>query len=102
MATIPADVTEAYSQHLVDELTYRSYRHQREIAPQISPKRWESVFQNVSQMEARYQKEIAFVRGLPHRCEARLARHSEDVYPEPCGARCEPGETMCSEHKECQ
>lgn len=42
---------------IIDELTYISYAHNREIAPHISPERWRKLYgQRTEAMEARYQK----------------------------------------------
>jgi hypothetical protein len=42
---------------LIDELSYRSYAHNREQAPHISPQSWAKVVPNAEQMEERYQRE---------------------------------------------
>ena len=42
----------------VDELTYRSYRVQRDLFPEIEAGRWAQIFDHQSEMEARYQREI--------------------------------------------
>ena len=48
---------------LFDELTYRSYRHQREISPKTSPERWAKIFgPSVTAMEERYWKECPDAR----------------------------------------
>ena len=42
---------------LVDELTYSSYRYNRQRSPGVTPKQWETIFSNVEAMEARFQNE---------------------------------------------
>lgn len=42
---------------LIDYLTYRSYAHNREISPHITPERWRAIFSNVDAMEQEYQAE---------------------------------------------
>lgn len=43
---------------LVDELTYRNYRHNRNISPNITVERWEKCYgPNTQAMETRYQQE---------------------------------------------
>lgn len=43
------------------ELTYISYRHNREIAPDISAERWETVYADAKALETRYQTELSEV-----------------------------------------
>lgn len=42
----------------VDELTYLSYKANRQRSPHISPQEWASIYQNGEAMEARFQREI--------------------------------------------
>jgi len=42
---------------LVDELTYSSYRYNRQRNPEVTPKQWETIFSNVEAMEVRFQNE---------------------------------------------
>lgn len=49
---------EAAGAAIVDELTYRSYAHQRRTAPHRTPAEWARVFDHVEQLEARYQREL--------------------------------------------
>lgn len=42
---------------IIDHLTYCSYRHNRNISPNVTPEQWKSIFFNVDEMEARYQRE---------------------------------------------
>jgi len=42
---------------VIDELTYRSYRFNRDSSPDVTPEKWGLVFGNVPEMEARYQRE---------------------------------------------
>ena len=44
---------------MVDELTYRSYAHNRALAPDVPAARWASVFKGAAMLETRYQREIA-------------------------------------------
>lgn len=46
--------------NVVDELTYRSYQHNRRIAPGVSPERWQKIFPDAERMEHRFQSESAF------------------------------------------
>ena len=40
---------------IVDELTYRSYAHNRRLSPDVSPERWMAVFgEDAAQMEERF------------------------------------------------
>jgi len=41
---------------LIDELTFRSYAHQRTMFPDVQPERWAAIFQNVPAMEERFLK----------------------------------------------
>lgn len=41
---------------LMDELTFRSYVHQRMMFPDVQPERWAAIFQNVPAMEERFLK----------------------------------------------
>lgn len=41
---------------LMDELTFRSYAHQRMMFPDVQPERWTAIFQNVPAMEERFLK----------------------------------------------
>lgn len=44
--------------NLIKELTYVSYHHNRQLAPEITPEQWEKVFGPAAQaMEARFQCE---------------------------------------------
>jgi hypothetical protein len=40
-------------------VTYRSYRNQRVIAPQVDPDRWASIYPDWQEFEEMYQNEIA-------------------------------------------
>ena len=43
---------------LIDALTYSSYRHNREISPEVTPERWRKVFgPSTDAMEQKYQGE---------------------------------------------
>ncbi len=43
----------------VDELVYRSYAHNRRLAPRIGPMRWACVYGDAAwEMERRYQAEV--------------------------------------------
>lgn len=44
--------------NLIDHLTYSSYRHNRNISPNITPEQWKSIFSNADEMEKKYQEEI--------------------------------------------
>lgn len=45
-------------QELVEELTYRSYAHNRNLAPHIKPETWVKAYgDSVPEMEARYLRE---------------------------------------------
>ena len=47
---------------LVDELIYRSYEHNRKIAPNITPEEWRKLFGDaVDRLEERFQREAADV-----------------------------------------
>lgn len=41
---------------LIDELTFRSYAHNRMMFPDVQPERWAAIFQNVPAMEERFLK----------------------------------------------
>lgn len=43
----------------VDELTYRSYRANRLMEPDVRPERWGVIFPNVARLEQRFQAEEA-------------------------------------------
>lgn len=42
---------------IVSELTYISYAHNRDIAPEVSPERWAKIFPSADILEARYAAE---------------------------------------------
>ena len=44
---------------ILDGLTFRSYRHQRETFPLIQAERWAALFAAAAEMERRYQDEGA-------------------------------------------
>ena len=47
-------------QELTDDLTYCSYRHNRERAPEITPEDWQTIYGwRTSTLEARLQAELA-------------------------------------------
>lgn len=39
---------------IIDELTYRSYVHNRITFPDVAPERWALIYPNVPDMERRY------------------------------------------------
>ena len=41
---------------VIDELTYRSYCHNRMLNPEIDPEQWALIFPNVPEMEERFLK----------------------------------------------
>lgn len=45
-------------QNLIDHLTYASYRHNRNISPGTTPEQWKVIFNNVDEMEKKYQQEL--------------------------------------------
>ena len=49
---------------IVDELTYRSYAHNRQLSPDVAPERWMAVFgEGAAQMEERFTAAIAKAEG---------------------------------------
>ena len=54
------DLVDEIMQDLVDELTYRSYRAQREQFPEVAPARWGGLYGYawVEIMEKRFMREI--------------------------------------------
>ena len=45
---------------IVDELTYRSYAHNRRLSPGVAPERWVKVYgESAAQMEERFANENA-------------------------------------------
>ena len=55
-------------QQVVDYLVYANYAHNRRIAPDVTPKRWEKVYgPSVWEMEEQFQRETALEsqRNLP-------------------------------------
>ena len=44
-------------QQLVNELTYTSYKFNRQRSPDLTPDQWTKVYPNVDRLEARYQQE---------------------------------------------
>ena len=42
---------------VVDELTYRSYAHNRIVSPEVSPSRWAVLFPTQADLEARFRKD---------------------------------------------
>lgn len=45
-------------QAVVDELTYRNYRYNRQLRPDITPVDWARVYGETTTMEERYQEEV--------------------------------------------
>jgi hypothetical protein len=43
---------------LIADLTYISYRHNRQIAPDVSAERWAKIYADAKFLEARYQTEL--------------------------------------------
>lgn len=43
---------------IIDELTYASYRFNRQHSPEIGLDMWRISYQNVDELEARFQKEV--------------------------------------------
>lgn len=41
---------------VIDELTFRSYVHNRMTFPDVAPERWALIFSNVPEMEERFLK----------------------------------------------
>jgi len=41
----------------VDFLVYASYKANRNLAPHISPERWEAIFGDITELELRFQNE---------------------------------------------
>lgn len=54
---IPLEQTTQDNQKVIDYLTYCSYRHNRNISPNVTVEEWSAIFMNVEQLEERYQKE---------------------------------------------
>ena len=50
------------AEDLLKELSYKSYRYNRERAPDISAQSWALVFIDAEEFEARYQREISNAR----------------------------------------
>ena len=45
-------------QGFVSTLTYANYRHNRCLAPQITPEEWQTVYGDTTAMEQQYQAEL--------------------------------------------
>lgn len=43
---------------MIDNLTYASYKHNRQQFPQISPERWALIFPHASDLEEIYQHQL--------------------------------------------
>jgi hypothetical protein len=43
---------------IIDELTYRCYRYNRQRTPDITPNQWSTTLPNVEAMEKRFQSEV--------------------------------------------
>ena len=53
-----SDLSDEDIAELIDSLTYSSYRHNREISPEVTPERWRKVFgPSTDAMEQKYQGE---------------------------------------------
>ena len=53
-----SDLSDEDMAELIDSLTYSSYRHNREISPEVTPERWQKVFgPSTDAMEQKYQGE---------------------------------------------
>ena len=53
-----SDLSDEDMAELIDSLTYSSYRHNREISPEVTPERWRKVFgPSTDAMEQKYQGE---------------------------------------------
>lgn len=53
--TLTITLSEERVDEIIDELTYRSYAHNRRMFPQTTPEQWAVIFPNVPAMEARFQ-----------------------------------------------
>jgi len=52
-----------FEQHVVSELTYLSYAHNRCLSPEITPERWARIFgEHTAELEARFQAEQVIAR----------------------------------------
>lgn len=47
---------------IIDNLTYSCYRYNRQRSPDVTPKQWSCIFNNVELMEAKYQNELSEVQ----------------------------------------
>lgn len=47
---------------VIDQLIYVNYASNRDFAPHVPPARWGRLFQNVAELEARYQAEKSINR----------------------------------------
>lgn len=56
---IPTSQGSMTPEGLVDYLTYANYRHNRHIAPHVTPAEWARIYPNADALEARYQSETA-------------------------------------------
>lgn len=49
---------------VIDHLTYASYKHNRDISPEVPPARWVTIYgPNATAMEAQYQKDKSKTEG---------------------------------------
>ena len=48
------------TRQIVDEITYNSYFHNRRLSPDVPLSEWSKIFENVDQLEERYQEELYF------------------------------------------
>ncbi len=52
------DLSRQSTQDILDELTYIDYAHNRRVAPDVPPDRWQRIYgPTVKHMEARFQAE---------------------------------------------
>lgn len=60
--TIPTSHGAMSPESVVDYLTYANYRHNRNIAPHVTPERWAKIYPGAAALEAKYQAEQAIAK----------------------------------------
>lgn len=84
---------------LINDLTYISYKVQRQNSPEVSPARWFAIGIGDEDMEARYQRELA-ARAEANECIAGIGTDATGENGFACGKKVVQGTNYCPLHVE--
>ncbi len=57
--TVTKNTTDKEKGGFIDELTYTSYKFNRDRSPEIAPEQWRCIFPDVDKLERRYKQEVS-------------------------------------------